>query len=575
MTPHEITWLLISLGTILALALILGELARWTRQPAVLGEILAGVLLGPTILGRIAPALHDQLFPAQGPGAIALKSLTSLALALFMLVAGMELDLLTMRRQGRLAIKIGSYGIIVPFALGFLVAWLNPNLMGREGGSNPLIFALFIATAFSLSAWSVITKTLIDLNLYRTDLGMTIATAAFLNDVFGWIVFSAILSLMGNPGSYGAGFIGTIISSMAFTAVILVGGRWLLHYLIPWLQAYLSWPAGVICFSLILALMSAALTEWIGVRAIFGTFLVGVVIGDSPHVREQTRTTLRQFIAFIFAPLFFASIGLHIDFIARFRWEVVFTVLLVATLGKVLGCEIGARRCGLPWREAWAVAFGLNARGGMVIILAHFALQYGVIRQRLFVALVIMALATSIMSGPAITRLLKRQSKRRFFEYLTSRTFINHLQATDRQEVIHELALVAAHATELPVEKIEQAAWMRESMISSGHIKGVAVPCAQMEELTDPVLVLGISPGGVDFDSPDGSLAQIIILLLTPIHDNIQQVELLSDIRGTLSDAPIMRQTLHASNFVQFLALMKAESKSLTQRPELIDAGLR
>ena len=201
LTHSEITALLLALGLLLATARILGETARRFNLPSVLGEILAGILWGPTIFGALAPAGRAFLFPDHGGGALAFDGLMTLAITLFLLVAGLEVDLSTIWRQGKVALNVGLAGIIVPFSVGFIAAWYFPGMMGWEPGADSLIFALFMATALSISALPVIAKTLMDLNIYRSDLGMLVIAAAVFNDLVGWIVFAVILGMLGDPRS--------------------------------------------------------------------------------------------------------------------------------------------------------------------------------------------------------------------------------------------------------------------------------------------------------------------------------------------------------------------------------------
>jgi Kef-type K+ transport system membrane component KefB len=245
-----------------------------------------------------------------------------------------------------------------------------------------------------------------DMGLYRSDLGMIIVAAAVFNDLLGWMIFAVILGMMGPEESH-ASFGSTVLWTLLFAAGMLTLGRWLINRILPWLQANTSWPGGVLGFACSLALFAAALTEWIGIHAIFGSFLVGVAVGDSPHLRDETRSVILQFVSFIFAPLFFASVGLRVDFIDKFYFGVVGMVLVIGCLGKIVGCGLAARWAGLPPRTAWAVGFGMNARGAMEIILGLLALNNGLIRQRMFVALVVLAVLTSMMSGPAIRWLLR------------------------------------------------------------------------------------------------------------------------------------------------------------------------
>lgn len=561
LSHQEITALLLALGVLLGGARVLGELARKFNQPAVLGELVAGILLGPTVLGQLAPQVSAFLFPAAGGGALALDGLMILAITLFLLVAGMEVDLSSVWRQGRLVLVVGLAGILVPFALGLGGAWYFPDLMGREPGADPLIFALFIATALSISALPVIARTLMDLNLYRSGLGMTIIAAAVFNDLVGWIVFAVILGLIGASGDQTAGIAATIGMTLGFAAFMLTLGRNLIHRLIPWIHAHASWPGGVLGFSLTLALVCSAFTEWVGVHAIFGSFLAGVALGDSSHLRQRTRATIAQFVSFIFAPLFFAGIGLRVNFVTHFDLGLVLLVLVIACMGKVVGCGLGGRLAGMRVRESWALGFGMNARGAMEIILGLLALEYGLISEPLFVALVMMALVTSLISGPAMQHILRLKKPRCVVRYLRSKAYLPALKATSRQEAIAELAHALALAAGLDPDIVTEAVLAREALMPTGIGCGIAVPHARFDGLSGPVAGVGISRVGIDFDAPDGCPALLIFLLLTPKQDDGAQLELLADIARTFRQRDTFELSLQAKGFTEFIGLLKSSEE--------------
>jgi mannitol/fructose-specific phosphotransferase system IIA component (Ntr-type) len=397
-----------------------------------------------------------------------------------------------------------------------------------------------------------------DLNLYRSDLGMLVVAAAVFNDLVGWIIFAVILGMLGTGAAHTLSIGQTIWLTLGFAFGMLTVGRWLIHRALPWVQAHLSWPGGVLGFALSLALVSAAFTEWIGIHAIFGAFLAGVALGDSRHLRERTRATIEQFVSFIFAPLFFASIGLKVNFVTHFDPLLVVTVLVIATLGKVLGCGVAGRMSGLARREAWALGFGMNARGAMEIILGLLALKYGMIGERLFVALVVMALVTSLLSGPLMQRVLHLKKTRRFTDFLTPRTFANHLNARSRLEAIAELADAAAGGTGLDPSDIRDGVLIREQLMATGIGNGLAVPHARLRGLAAPVVTVGLSTAGIDFDAPDGTPAHVIFLILTPVHDDGAQLEILADIATTFKVKEIREQAVNAATFLEFLALVRS-----------------
>ncbi|MHB8865240.1 MAG: cation:proton antiporter domain-containing protein [Pirellulaceae bacterium] len=557
--PTQLGIMFLSLALLIGVARLLGELARHLHQPAVLGELLAGILLGPTVFGSFVPQWQAFLFPQEGPNALVLDGISALAIVLFLLVAGMEVNLSIVWQQGRSALKVGVLGMFIPFVFGLLGALVVPVALGRQEDANPLLFALFLATAMAISALPVIIKTLKDLDLYRTDLGMVVVSAAIFTDLIGWTVFALIL---GQRGTHGSGFdIGsTLLLTLLFAAITLTAGRWLMHRALPFLQAYTHYPGGVLGFAIMLGLAGAACTEFIGIHAIFGAFLVGVALGDSTHLQERTRVTIDEFISFIFAPLFFASIGLQVNFVTHFDFLLVVLVVVLACAGKLLGAVLGARWGGFPTREQWAIGFAMNARGAMEIILGTLALEAGIIRQPLFVALVVMALATSALSGPLIRRVLKRRQSHPLFSVLSSKMFVRNMSAQFSLDAIRELAAVIAQHSGLDATRIERSAWEREQVVATGIGNGVAIPHAQLREIHAPVIAVGVSEAGIAFDAPDGRPAHVLFLLVTPHSDPTMQLELSAHISQAFREPHRLERVLRAANFTQLLAALRTES---------------
>ncbi len=558
LSHHEVMILFLSLGILLASARILGEIARKLQQPAVLGEIIAGIILGPTVLGTLFPEWNAILFPSQGGVKIALDGFITVAIALFLMVAGMEVDLSMAFKQGSASLVVAVFGVICPFAVGFFCAWLLGDHLGTYSGQDPIVFSLFFATAVSITALPVIVRILMDLNLYRTDLGMIIVSAAVLNDLTGWNIFGLLIGLVESDPSETRNAGHTVLLTLLFATFLLTLGRWAFHRLLPWIQAHASWPGGVLGFVLTMALLSAAITEWIGVHAIFGAFLCGIALGDSSHLRQRTRTTIEQFISFVFAPLFFASIGLRVNFIEEFSLLLVVAVLLSTSIGKVCGCTLGARLIGMPFRESLAVGIGMNTHGAMEILLGLLGYQLGVFDEGMIVALVLMSAVTSMTSGTFIQKILARKLPARFTDFLSSSRFQPNLSALAREEAVRELAGLAAKGTGLDPQQVGDQVWEREQVMSTGLERGLAVPHARLQDLKSPVLAVGLSQNGVDFDSFDGEPTQLIFLILTPTQDNGAQLEILADISRTFQDPSLVSAAIQAKSYTEFLAVVKS-----------------
>jgi Kef-type K+ transport system membrane component KefB/mannitol/fructose-specific phosphotransferase system IIA component (Ntr-type) len=556
LSPNELAIMFLSLGVLLFTAKLFGEIARKYGQPSVLGEILAGIILGPTVLGAIVPGLENFLFPTEGLRKVVMESIATISIVLFLLVAGMEADIGTIRKQGKQVISIGLSGIVVPFLLGFCVVYAFPNTFDIKSEVEPFYFALFIATALAISALPVIAKTLMDLNYYKSDLGMTIVASAIFNDIVGWMMFAAVLSLAGKGEIAHLPIYVTITLTIIFTLFMITIMRRVIHKMLPWVQAHFSWPEGILAFSLALTMVGAAVTEMIGIHAIFGAFLVGLALGDSHHFREKTRTIIEQFVSAFFAPLFFASIGLSVNFIANFDLTITLIFLVVGTIGKVVGCGIAARFTGYGSRESLSIGFAMNARGAMEIILGLVALNFGLISEKVFVALVILAISTSMLSGPVMKKLLKLKKSFNFRDFLDSKSFIVIDHSVDKYKAIEVLSDALSLSTGENFNTIRNAVVEREGIMPTGLKNGIAIPHARLKNLKKPIIATAISKPGIDFGSTDGRPSYCIFLILTPADDNIIQLEILAEIARTFKDQGFDGNTDKPENFTEFLSLM-------------------
>ena len=556
LTSSHIVVMFLAIGVLLVAARVLGEIARAFNQPAVFGEILAGIILGPTLLGAYFPDQMQFIFPATGPNALVMDAVSKISVTLFMLVAGLDLDLSALWRQGRAAIMVSVGGIVVPFAFAFITAWYAPDLLSFNEAIPKFYFSLFFATALSISALPVIIKTLRDINLYRSNLGMVVIASAIFDDLSGWIFFAVILGLLGKTLEHGLAVNLIMPLTVGYILFTLSIARWLIRKIVPWLQAHTSWPGGVLSFCLAAAVLGAAFTEWIGIHAIFGAFLMGVALGDSPDLRKRTKDIIDQFVVYFFAPLFFASIGLKINFVRAFNWQLVLVVLAIACLGKIIGCSIGAKLGRFSNRESLAIGFGMNARGAMEIILGLLALQFGIISEQLFVALVIMALVTSLSSGPIIQALLKKR-KLSFVQYLSDKAFMHLSDAYQRPSPLPEMTHALYQASLVPVSVIEEALWTREQNALTPIVAGAAVALAEIDQLPLPVIGIALSREGLRLEGASDEALHVLFLILVPKNEHGMEMDIVSDIKRALDRPKLCQQLARAENFTEFLAQLK------------------
>ena len=404
----DVVHLLVQLSVMLVMGRVFAELARKLHQPAVIGEIVAGILLGPTVLGMVQPEWFEALFPpasASGAGVV-LTGFVQVAVVMLLFIAGLEVDLHIVWQQGRQAVTTSVFGLIIPFSIGFTFPYFFSEFFGISDVDARLTFALFMGTAMAITALPVIVRILMDLNMFRSRMGLLVVASAMVDDLVGWLIFSVVLGLIGKGGE-SMPLINTVILTIGYAAFMLTIGKALLNRILPWLNKKLAWPGGVLSISLALCFLGGAFTEYIGIHAIFGAFIMGVAMGDSEHFSERAKEIVHQFINNVFAPLFFVSIGLRVNFFTNFDALLTLVILAIAFTGKIIGSGLGARLGGFTWRESLAVGFGMNARGAMEIILGIIALENGLINERVFVSLVILALVTSMASGPLMKWSLK------------------------------------------------------------------------------------------------------------------------------------------------------------------------
>ena len=406
MNQHDMVFFFLQIGVMLAFALVFGNLMRRLHQPAILGELIGGILLGPTIFGMFFPDSYEWLFQASTTAVLSREAVVEIGMLFFLFVAGLEVNLSFLRKQMVNVAMTSLPSILVPFCFGVACVLLFPGLWNVQSTSTIPMLAIFMGVALSISALPIIARTLMDLRLINADVGVIIMGAATINDLIGWSLFAVILSTITSTSMLGGNVFFTLAVFLGLFILGLTGGRWAGQRFMDFLRRTMPWPSSFIGVAMVLVLLASAVFEAIGIHAFFGAFLVGVVFARNTQVRDQAHEVFYQFTISKFAPLYFVSLGLRADFISDFNIGLTTLILLIACAGKIGGASIGAWASGMSSREALAIGFGMNSRGAMELILASVALQYGLIHADVYVALVIMAFVTSMLSGPMMQKIL-------------------------------------------------------------------------------------------------------------------------------------------------------------------------
>nr|WP_286669226.1 cation:proton antiporter [Fodinibius salicampi] len=401
----------IQVGILLLAARTLGEVAQRLGQPSVVGEILAGIILGPSLLSSLFPEFGNLMIPQNEVQGYLLETVSLLGAMFLMLITGLETDIKLIKRHARTAIGVSFGGITITFATGFLLGQYLPDFLVADP-ENRLIFELFVAVSMSISAIPVIAKVLMDLNLMRRDIGQTIIAAGMSDDTTGWILLSIVAGLASGEAVTAGTVLQIIGSVVAFMLLSFTLGRWLVRKLLIFVQDEVESTDRLLTLVVIMMFIWGAITQALNLEAVLGAFVMGILFGMMPRLPESVIHNLESVALAIFAPVFFAVAGLKVNMLNLFEptlFLITLLVIAVATLGKVAGTYLGARVIG--GKDHWSsLSFGagLNARGAMEIIIATIGLNLGILAQDMFSIIVVMAMATSLMAPSALRWVLKR-----------------------------------------------------------------------------------------------------------------------------------------------------------------------
>jgi Kef-type K+ transport system membrane component KefB/nucleotide-binding universal stress UspA family protein len=402
---HDVLALVLQIAVLLFVARALGEVAQRFRQPAVVGEILAGIILGPSLLSGFFPLVGKWIVPHSDVQGYLLEVVSLFGAMFLLLITGLETDLQLIRRQARTALGASLGGIVVPFATGYVLGLYIPDDL-LANPERPIVFALFLATAMSISAIPVIAKVLMDLNLMRRDVGQAIIAAGMTDDAVGWMLLSVVLGLAGGEAT-NAGTVALAVGKvLGFMAISFTIGRWVVRHALNYVQDHVVSHHRMLSLVVVFTFGWGALSLALGLEAMLGAFVMGILLGGMPRLPSRVFHTVETMAMGVFAPIFFAVAGLKVNVrsLAEPRLiGIALLVIAVACFGKVVGGYVGARFLG--GRDHWtALSFGvgMNARGAMEIIIASIGLSMGLLTQEMFSIIVVMAITTSVLAPPAL-----------------------------------------------------------------------------------------------------------------------------------------------------------------------------
>ncbi|GIK65501.1 MAG: Na+/H+ antiporter [Chloroflexota bacterium] len=408
---HDVLVLLVQISVLLLTARLLGELALRLGQPAVVGEILAGILLGPSLLSGLSPTIEEWLIPQTPVQGYLLETISLIGLMLLLLITGLEIDLSLVKHHARSAAGIAVGGLSLTISTGIIVGLLLPKDL-LASGIERAVFALFLAIALAISALPVLAKVLIDLKLTRRDVGQTIIAAAMIDDTVGWILISVVVGLASGAaisvGAIGES-VGSIVLLMGLSFTVM---RWLVKRSLDFTLDRIKSRDKILTLVVLFTFAWGAFSQALHLEALLGAFLMGVILSQMPKLDAEVIHKLESLAFGIFSPIFFAVAGLKVNIGNLLEPRLMGYGLLImgaGILAKTIGIYIGARLIGKV--NHWTALFfgsGLNARGSMGIIVANIGLQQNIITQDMFSIIVVMAVLTSLLAPVAMRQTFKQ-----------------------------------------------------------------------------------------------------------------------------------------------------------------------
>jgi len=495
---------------------LLGEAMQRIGQPAVIGQLLGGIVLGPSVFGMIWPEAQHAIFPASGAQKSMIDGVSQLGILMLLLLTGMQIDLRLVRKVGAAAASVSLAGISLPFLCGFALGEFLPDAMLPKPDQR-LITSLFLGTALSISSIKIVAMVVREMNFMRRTVGQVIVASAIIDDSIGWIIIAITFGLAEHGTVDMATLARSVLGTALFLALSLTIGRRIVFSLIRWTNDNFVSDVPVITTILVIMGGMALTTHLIGVHTVLGAFVAGILVGESPILTRHIDEQLRGLITALFAPIFFGLAGLGTDLSVLKDPSLVWLMLgliVIASVGKFGGAFIGGRLGGLNFRESLALGCGMNARGQTEVIIATIGLSLGMLSHSLFTLIVAMAVVTTTAMPPtlrwALGRLPLGEEERRRLEReeFEAKGFVSNMErlliAVDDSangKFASRLAgLIAAAkgmpATVIRVQAADGAAAKQSGQLSGEHAIQAAAQAARVMEDDTPAKVSVITRSG-------------------------------------------------------------------------------
>ncbi len=550
---------LMELLAILGLTKLLSWPMKKFGLPTLPAELLVGIALGPTLFGRVFPDLFKILFPPDPLQHFMLDAVGWLGILFLLLAMGLEISLRSAWIQRGLVVQASAISLLVPLAVASLgVAFLGPVLSVGDDPVMRVLAAIFMGAFIATTAMPISVRILTELRVLRSDFGIFSAAVLSLNDLIGWLIFTTLLTSLG-LGFFDPLFFAKEAGLTVLITVTALGlGVWVgntikrsENHSVPEVNEGLT----LVIFT---GLILGSFTTFIGIHALFGFFLAGMALSAARIVGENTRFSLSRLMESIFAPVFFAGVGLRVDILDHFDPLLFSALTLTSLVLRYSGGWLAGRKVKLPPYQRKLLGAINTAGGELHIIIAVAAMDAGIFGMELFSALVASTLLTSLVSTPLSVWAIKQAKKFHTLDWMAAEAVITDLPFQSKSEVFLRLARSAAEVLNWNEIKIYQAVLEREELMSTSMGNGIAFPHARVEGLRNPLVVAALCREGVQgWDTSDGKPVKLVFLILTDPDKPETQIAILKDLGRALSPEAARRKLTGAKSNAEYYAVLQ------------------
>lgn len=538
---------LLQFAILLGVSKLAGLLFERFKQSTITGEVLVGLILGPALFGRYLPEYQAYLFPRDPLQISMLETIAWFGNFYLLMETGLDVNFSRIWKQRGQALTISLTDLIVPILIAFIPIYLIHDAYLVDP-SRRIIFTLFASTIMTISALPVAIRVMYDLNILKSDTGFLIVSALTINDLIGWVVFTIILGAFSQTQLDLPVIIRLIILTLGFTIISLTLLKKWVDKAMTFIHNKYGSETGIkTTFVFITGMLFGAITLKIGIHSLFGFFIAGIVLGEAKHFSQNDRHVMNRLVHSLFVPVFFANIGLHLDFIKSFNWQLVLLFTVVGISARYIGAYIGAKLARQDKSDLETIAICHTAGGEMHIVVAILALSAGLISQQIFVGIVIASIISTIVFGPWLSAAIKRKRKVLLNVLLGHDAVILDADFAGKEELIDALSSRIAIKAKLQPALVLHEIQLREEQMTTSIGKGIAFPHARLHGIKHPMIFIVKNKHGLEWDSPDNLPVRWIFFIITPEDNHDAQLHILQMLARTLQNKELFRQMEEAT----------------------------